>query len=400
MRSARWPHGWGGARNRAVTGAATIAGESGGHGWMEKKLLSAAVAAALMAPSVASAIDFKISGHVNRMIRFADDGKGSDIQNLDNEASRTRFRFRGSQDIGNGTTAGIYIETSVSSANSSETPLKSNGVDIAFDIRHSRLSFSGRWGQVMLGHTSTVLDGKAQADLSGNTVSDWAESAKDYAGAIVWRTNTGGTLSGPACSGACTVLDARNSFDGGRDDLIRYDSPALGPLVVQGSIQNGSEFDVGAELSSDVAGGQLLVVGGYQHSASNNNFNAWAASGSYLFSQGTSITAQLGGLEFKKDLSDRPDAFTWWVKLAHKWGNNVLSASVGQTQDLVADGADALDVGVGFNHVLKKPGIELYAGYKFFTLDTNSKAKAELGITGESVKDINAFVVGSRVKFN
>lgn len=36
----------------------------------------------------------------------------------------------------------------------------------------------------------------------------------------------------------------------------------------------------------------------------------------------------------------------------------------------------------------------------FFALDTNSRAKRELDIEGRSVKDINLFLVGSRVKFN
>ena len=49
---------------------------------MNRKLLAAAVAGAL-APMAAQAVDISVSGQVNRMIRYADDGHDSDVQHLD-----------------------------------------------------------------------------------------------------------------------------------------------------------------------------------------------------------------------------------------------------------------------------------------------------------------------------
>ena len=88
---------------------------------MNKKLLAVAVGSAIAAPMTAQAIDFKVSGHVNRMIRFADNGAGSDIQQTDNTASRSRVRFTGSQEIGSGITAGVRVEFGVASNLSGQT---------------------------------------------------------------------------------------------------------------------------------------------------------------------------------------------------------------------------------------------------------------------------------------
>ena len=69
---------------------------------MNKKLLAVAISGALTIPMAAQAIEFSTSGHVNRMVRFADDGIASDVQHVDSDSSRSRIRWKGSQDIGGG----------------------------------------------------------------------------------------------------------------------------------------------------------------------------------------------------------------------------------------------------------------------------------------------------------
>ena len=223
---------------------------------MNKKILAVAIASAVAVPMAAQAIEYKISGHVNRMIRFADDGAGSDVQHVDNEASRTRFRFTGSEDIGNGLKAGINIETSVASNDSTNLPLKSGDAgDVAFDIRHSALFFSGNWGKVTLGHTSDAADGASFADLS-NTWLVNEYSSYELGGSIAFRTGADGTLTD-------TLGGSFNSFDGGRRDVIRYDSPALGPVTMAVSIANNSRWSVGAFASTSLGGGELSAAAGY-----------------------------------------------------------------------------------------------------------------------------------------
>jgi len=79
-----------------------------------EKLMSAAVGAALLAFGAAAQaqqpLQVELSGQVNRAIMHADDGIDSDLFNVDNDNSGTRFRFKGTQSINANTKAGVVFE--------------------------------------------------------------------------------------------------------------------------------------------------------------------------------------------------------------------------------------------------------------------------------------------------
>ncbi|MFT5448538.1 MAG: putative porin, partial [Gammaproteobacteria bacterium] len=87
---------------------------------MNKKLLTIAIAGAMAAPMAAHAIKWKMSGQVNRAVTIIDDGVQSDLRSTDNDASQTRFRMRGSEDMGNGMKVGAYWELGISSSPSTK----------------------------------------------------------------------------------------------------------------------------------------------------------------------------------------------------------------------------------------------------------------------------------------
>ena len=111
---------------------------------MNKKLLAIAIASAVAAPG-AFAVEGSASGHVNRMIMFADDGNDSDVMHVDNLNSQSRFRFTGSGDLGvGGLKTGIHLEAGWSSNASSRVTIKARngnttGNDISFNVRHNYL---------------------------------------------------------------------------------------------------------------------------------------------------------------------------------------------------------------------------------------------------------------------
>jgi predicted porin len=342
---------------------------------MNKKILAVAIAGAVAVPIVAQAVEYKISGHVNRMIRYGDNGDGSDVQNVDNAASMTRFRIQGSEDIGNGMKAGVYIESAVASNSSSQIALKANDSgDVAFNIRHSALFFSGNWGKVTMGHTSDAQDGTSFADLSNTWLVNEYSSA-ELAGGVSF----GGTGAGT------TVSSAFNSFDGGRRDVLRYDSPALGPVTIAVSIANNSRWSVGGFASTSLGGGELSANLGYTSFGGTSAAMDDQVSGSvsYLFSQGTSITGGYGQADRVGAGSD-PDSY--YIKLGHQWGSNAVSIHYSESQDVSAVGEDNTMWGLGWVYTMRKD-IELYAGYNNYDLD---RAGAD---------SVDLFVVGSRVKF-
>ena len=64
---------------------------------MERKLIAAAVSSALVLPMAAEAVEFSVSGHVNRAVIVVDqDGysEDGDLQHRDGASSGSRFRSK------------------------------------------------------------------------------------------------------------------------------------------------------------------------------------------------------------------------------------------------------------------------------------------------------------------
>ena len=94
---------------------------------MNKKALAVAISGALAAPMATQAIDVDLSGEINRAIMWADDGRQSDVFFVDNTAWNSRFRIRGSQDIGRGMMAGFKLEFSAGTNENFSQTIKQSG---------------------------------------------------------------------------------------------------------------------------------------------------------------------------------------------------------------------------------------------------------------------------------
>jgi len=231
-------------------------------------------------------------------VRWVDDGVASDVQHVDPSTSRSRFRFRGSEDIGNGMTAGIYVESGLASNVSSKVPLKGgDGFDTAFDIRHSALFFAGGWGALWAGHTFTATDGAFVSSFAATGVADTITAPSVLLGAVALRTSAGGTAATPG-GAAITGASSFGSYDGARTDTLRYDSPKLGPATIKVSVENNEQWGVGVYLDGALGGGKYQLKGGYNDRENNSGFDQWAVSGAYLFSQGTNVAFAYGERDF------------------------------------------------------------------------------------------------------
>jgi predicted porin len=352
---------------------------------MNKKLLAAAIAGAVTAPTMVQALDFSISGHINREVRFADDGLASDIQHVDTTASRSRWRIKASGDMGNGMKAGLTHEQGIASNRTFSAALKSaDNVDEANGgIRHSLIWFSGTWGTLNLGHTDEA--GGASMWQSFNGAWQGEEySASEHCSGCLLRTTAGGT--------AGSLYSAFPTVNPGRSDLIRYDSPAIGPASFDVSVSNNEQWSVGGTLSQDVGGGSFIMGAYYLDKTNRAAATQWGVSGGFMFSQGTSINMVYGQKDSVGVAATYED---FYVNLAHSWGSSNVSIGYRTNSDSpiagTGVGQEAQSIGVGFMHSFSKPGIEVYAGYQNFNVDSAAG--------GAAIEDMNVFHVGSRVKF-
>ena len=364
---------------------------------MDKKLVAVAVASALSIPMAAHAVKYSASGQVNRAVMVMDDGVDSDVRHVDGDASSTRFRFTGSEDIGNGLTAGVQLEMQVESNDSTAVTIRQNSdVNDELTLRHAQVYFSGDFGQLSLGQSSDATDGIAFADLNNAWIP--VENATDFGGGISFRGAGGGTIATTG-GGTITAGSVTPSYDGGRRDRVRYDTPAIGPLSVAVSHATDSQVDVGAKVAGSFAAGAYDVrVGWRNHDSGGQDDGTIVVSGAFKFAQGTSIAAAYGE---KSEINgpNTNDGNYYYIKLGHDWGNNSVAVDYKASEETIvaagctggsAGACGGTSWGIGGVHTMPRAGVDLYAGYRFFELDDFSG----------SAEDISVFFVGSRIKFN
>jgi len=348
---------------------------------MNKKLLTIAIAGAMAAPMTAHAIKWKMSGQVNRAVTFMDDGNQSDVRSTDNGASNTRFRMRGSEDMGNGMKVGAYWELGINSSPSSKArPDADNDFDNGVSIRQANLWFSGNWGKLTMGHTSEASDGTTGADLSGTNLTHSGAGATDNTAGILFQGKNG--------AGNKSRGSTYSKYDGGRKDVVRYDSPKLGPVGLAVNVANDQSWSAAAKVKTALGGGQLSGAFGYASDTGKGNVDArWGGSLSYLFSQGTSISGHYASNETANNAKDS-DSFS--ISLGHKWGIHAVEATYAEGSDIGGDSFESTSYSIEYVHNLKKVNTQLYAGFQH----------AELDHSVWSYEDIDAFTVGARVKFD
>ncbi len=360
---------------------------------MKKKALALAIASALTVPMAAHAVKVKVSGQVNKALLYGDDGVFSQTQIVDNDNSSTRFRFTGSEDLGNGITAGIHFEVQEQSNPSNDVTMKQTGDigdngdgTVPFFERVAAVYFKGSFGTVYLGQAWSASDGTTEKDLSGTSLADYGS-----------RQAVGGDFGYRTAAGAAPVGDIEanyNNFDGlSRADAIRYDSPKLGPGIVLKTSAGTGFWDVAATIGTSFGGGKFAA--GLHYAELDRNaagagagLDQWGGSASFLFSQGTSVTFHYAEQDLPGAGVTDPD--TYGIKLGHKFGNNAVSVSYSESSDVAVAGRDAEVISLAWVHKLKKPKVELYALYRNWELN---------GVGTAGLDEIDIVMVGSRIKF-
>ena len=182
-------------------------------------------------------VKLSISGQINRAINFADDGDSTKAYFVDNDASNSRLRFLGTGTATDDLTLGTQIEVAIAPNESSDVNQDNEDTGDFFDQRKVEIWLdSNRFGRATLGKGSAASDGTADVDLSGLDVIMFS-SISDIVGGLNFREKD---TDAPT---AFTVSDAFRNFDGGRQDRIRYDSPAFGGFSFAASAGSDQRYD-------------------------------------------------------------------------------------------------------------------------------------------------------------
>ena len=312
-----------------------------------------------------------ISGQVNRAVMFLDDAQGSQVLNVDNDASSSRVRFIASAPMKNGMKAGARIEVQLESEPSNNANNNNQGAEPGFGARHIDVYLSGPFGKITTGQGSTATDGILYAN-------DMATSLADINGEP--------SLGADAIVLGATTLAQLSFGDGGREDRIRYDTPTL--FGVTGSVSYGNEghIQVAANYGGKFDGGHINARIGYESVSTGNNDAYQVAGSAGVTVSGFSVNAAMATRE-----SDTAgdDAFYWmtmagWAGRLNSLGKTGFGVQYGHN-----NGNGAINqvriIGVGMTQDLA-PGTTAYASYKNYKANLAGSEAANIGMVGMRVK--------------
>ncbi len=209
-------------------------------------------------------------------------------------------------------------------------------------------------------------------------------------------------------SGAAVLGDIASDFDGGRDDVIRYDSPSIYGFIVSASWGDDDYWDVALRFAKEWNSVRIAAAIAYQDISPDEfggDADATVVSGSVsLMHIPTGLFASFSAGEKEIDFDDR-DASYWYVQAGIEqslvpYGKTTFYGEYGNYDDvltLVPD-ANALSSnaerwGVGVVQHFDSAAMDIYAQATFWDLE------ADFANEDSDSSDLTTVMVGSRIQF-
>ena len=255
--------------------------------------------------SGADRVKVSVSGQIDRMEIYGNDGRNSNVRNVDNNISNSRLRFVGEGRINADTSGGFNLEAQITPNSSANTSLtqdspsavnnftptggsSANNVGGTFTARQVEAYIQNKnYGAVRLGFGSTATYYVTEVDQSGTLVASYANIA-DVDGGFSFRqrgaasipgTAKGSFVSSPANAFGPAVGTVFNYMNGlVRDDRVRYDSPLWNGLQISSSLVDGGAVDVALRYAATWEGAKIVAAFGFadadgrNHSAPTNAY--------------------------------------------------------------------------------------------------------------------------------
>lgn len=381
-----------------------------------KAALSSALAlvmAGLSSPG--HAMEFKVSGQLDRAFTVADNGNETDYASVDNIGSNSRFRFTGNEKMANGMNVGFIYEMSVVQFGSTEFDIGKNsgGGDVNLDTRKIDIYLEGDFGKVSFG----------KGDGAGYYANMMDYSGTLYYGGGAWYTLYSSGISFVDDNGnqLYKIGQTNSVFNAvGRQERIRYDSPSIGGLVLSTSLDNGNAYELAARYHVDLPGAKLATglswvdTNDLEIATSPTDGQPLTPGSEFREKQVLSASASLlldGGLNFTvsygNDKTDAManagqanqegfDATNLFGQVGYLTGAHHFAVNYGETKDLIVEGTKGSQIGLAYVYDWSS-AVRLFSSYHLYSLDLPSSVKTAEG-WGDA-NDISQLYAGIRVAF-
>lgn len=324
-------------------------------------------------------VSLTVYGQVNKAILWTSTPFGDDEHNIiDNPNSQSRIGFTGTANINADWSAGFLIEIGVSE----NWGTGSGAFDLGtFTTRHSAVWLESKQvGRVTLGHTSQATDGIAEITVANTDAASTLLSLEPLSGVYLgW-------------------LSPNNlPFDGGRTQLVRWDSPVMAGFRASASWSDADVWDAALRYAGEFGGFRVAAGIGYRDANGANQTVTGSASvmhvPSGLFLSGAAGHFD-GDLSFSvsgSPLGTIPDVD---LKAYHVQGGieqNLFAVGkttvYGEYMEVRVGGMPGDDpsmYGLGVVQAIDAAALDLYAAWRRYD------------IVGE---EIDTFLGGARIKF-
>jgi hypothetical protein len=362
----------------------------------------------------AYAINFKISGQVDRAVIGASNGEQKDYGFVDNNGSDSRFRFTGDQTFSNGLKVGFTYEFGLAPNLSTNFDINDSSTGDFIDERVASAYLQGFFGKFTFGKGSGASDGTSEVDLSGTEYLGGG-GPEYYASGISFMHDNGVVLN-RAGDNVNIGNGAYANFDGlSRVNRLRYDSPTFGSgFVFSASLDNGHAYETALRYQHSWGNGGKIaaaadwvdtqdmnsVIRPNGDNVSINRFQEYGGSASLLLPSGLNFTGMAKHRNYIAGHSNETVYFggigyiigKHHFQIGYKHGNGLANhGSKGNAYQAayVFDWTDSVQLFASYHHI-KAKNIEA------FTLN-NTGAYVS---TGEvDPKNINYIYLGTRIKF-
>jgi len=340
-------------------------------------------------------VHLHLSGHVNRALMFADDGKSSRTLIVDNAAATTRFNMSAEAEVSDDFALGAQIETEIPSNSAGIVTIhQGNGDNNQEQTRFVERKMEvfaahKRLGTIWLGQGSTATDEIVESDLSGTTVSgNYADAGVIGSALVFYNTRTRSYTNGP------TVGDVVVSLNGGMDDRIRYDTPTYGGFFASASFVSGGQGDAALRYGGKIGPFEIAAALGYSNVSGINTTveDRVVGSAAVLHESGFNVAFSAGRQQHKA--ANRDDGTSYYGKVGYiaklfGIGPTAFAVDYGVYNDYGQNGDEAQQYSVAVVQHFEDIGSQVYIMGKAFELDR----------TGASYDDVRMLLVGGRVQF-
>ncbi len=377
-------------------------------------------------------VSLEVSGQVNELVFYWDDGVESNVYQATNTFSSSRFRMKGSANINADWSAGYLIEIDFEGAIGAGIDQETDDTSRSPRLRHSAWYLkSKQLGSLWVGQYSVATDDiTAAVDVAGIGTAA-AGNMNSSAGAGLFHRNSTGTLSGGGlAAGQAQRLSSFWQFlDTDRQNVVRYDSPALAGFTLSAAWGEDDVWDVALRYAGEFNGIKMAAALGYYEdrdetsaaivrNGASQNFDDVRAAASVLH-EPTGLFVNGAYIHREFDNAALGDVTYWYLAsgISRKffpigktaiWGeysqidgsldgeiitaaNNMFAGSAAATTIV---NSEQTHWGFGVQQYIDAAAMQLYLGYRNVEADLTASNGAR-----SNFNDIDIVYTGARIQF-